>query len=250
MGASSHWTNMTDHLTEANVLALIPARGGSKSIPMKNIAPLACKPLIAYSIEVAHRCRRISRTIVSTDSEEIRDVSLSLGAEVPFLRPSDLAQDDTPDLPVFLHALQWFRKHDDYSPDIVVHMRPTTPLRRPERVDEAIETLFNNPEADSVRAVSPPLQNPFKMWTLGEPYLKPLIDIGVPEPYNQPRQKLPAVYWQTGYIDVIRTSTLLEKRSMTGDRILPYVMEEQFVVDIDQPFSLRLAEFLIQHGEY
>jgi len=236
--------------SEPHVLALIPARGGSKSIPMKNIAPLAGRPLIAHSIEVARKCRRISRVIVSTDSEQIRQVSLSCGAEVPFLRPAEIAEDDTTDLPVFVHALRWLSDHEAYHPDIVVHIRPTTPLRTPERVDAAIEALIENPEADSVRAVSPPLQNPFKMWTLGDTYLEPLVDIGIPEPYNQPRQRLPTVYWQTGYIDVVRTSSLLEKESMTGDRILPYIMDEQFVVDIDQPFSLRLAEFLMEHGEY
>ena len=236
--------------SEPHVLALIPARGGSKSIPMKNIAPLAGRPLIAHSIEVARKCRRISRVIVSTDSEQIRQVSLSCGAEVPFLRPAEIAEDDTTDLPVFVHALRWLSDHEAYHPDIVVHVRPTTPLRTPERVDAAIEALIENPEADSVRAVSPPLQNPFKMWTLGDTYLEPLVDIGIPEPYNQPRQRLPTVYWQTGYIDVVRTSSLLEKESMTGDRILPYIMDEQFVVDIDQPFSLKLAEFMIEHDRF
>jgi len=236
--------------SKPEVLALIPARGGSKSIPMKNIALLAGKPLISYSIEVAQQCRRISRVIVSTDSEQIRQVSLSCGAEVPFMRPAEFAEDDTTDLPVFTHALKWLSEHEAYRPDIVVHVRPTTPLRTPERVDAAIAALIADPEADSVRAVSPPLQNPFKMWTLGDTYLDPLIDIGIPEPYNQPRQSLPTVYWQTGYIDVVRTSTLLAKESMTGDRILPYIVDEQFVVDIDQPFSLRLAEFLLEHGEY
>ncbi len=235
---------------EGEILALIPARGGSKSIPKKNIAPLAGRPLIAYSIEVALRCRRVSRVIVSTDSEEIRQASVACQAEAPFLRPADLAQDDTPDLPVFVHALEWLADNEGYHPEIVVHVRPTTPLRSSKRVDEAIEALLADPGADSVRAVSPPLQNPFKMWTLGDPYMEPLVDIGVPEPYNQPRQKLPVAYWQTGYIDVIRTATLLHKGSMTGDRILPYVMEEQFVVDIDQPFSLKLAEFLLEHGEF
>jgi len=236
--------------SEPQVLALIPARGGSKSIPMKNIAPLAGKPLIAYSIEVAQQCRRISRVIVSTDSEQIREVSRSYGAEAPFLRPADLARDETPDLPVFHHALRWLSEHEGYHPEIVVHVRPTTPLRRLEHIDEAIQLLIENPDADSVRGVSPPLQNPFKMWTLGQPYMKPLIDIGIKEPFNQPRQKLPTVYWQTGYIDVIRPSTLLEKNSMTGDRILPYIVDNQFVMDIDQPFSLQLAEFLMEHGEY
>jgi len=226
-------------------LAIIPARGGSKSIPMKNITCLAGTPLIAFTIEVARKSRLVSRVLVSTDSEKIRDVSLSLGAEAPFLRPAELAQDDTPDLPVFLHALEWLSKNEDYHPEIVVHLRPTTPLRRVERVDEAIDLLVGNPEADSVRAVSPPLQNPFKMWTLGDPWLRPLVDVGVREPYNQPRQSLPTVYWQTGYVDVIRTSTLISKNSMTGDLILPYI-----VVDIDQPFSLKLAELFLEYGNY
>ncbi len=217
---------------------------------MKNIASLGGKPLIAYTIEVAKQCRLIDRILVSTDSERIRGVSLSLGAEAPFLRPQELAQDDTPDLPVFLHVLDWLRENEDHCPEIIVHMRPTTPLRRPEKVAEAIQLLIENPEADSVRGVSPPLQNPFKMWTLDQPYLKPLIDTVIPEAYNQPRQKLPTVYWQTGYIDVIRTSTILNKNSMTGDRILPYILEEQFVIDIDQPFSLKLAELFFQHGKY
>lgn len=233
-----------------DIIAMIPARGGSKSIPGKNIALLAGKPLIAYSIEVAKRSRRITRVIVSTDSERIREISLSFGAEVPFSRPAELAQDDTPDWPVFRHALEWLSLHEDYHPEIVVHLRPTTPLRRPEKVDQAIEMLIKNPEADAVRSVSPPLQNPFKMWTPARLYLKPLLDIGVPEPYNQPRQKLPTVYWQNGYVDVTRPRTIRGKKSMTADRILPYIMEEQFVVDIDQPFSLKLAEFLLEHGEY
>ena len=233
-----------------DTIAIIPARGGSRSIPGKNIALLAGKPLIAYSIEIAKQCRNISWVIVSTDSEQIREISLSFGAEAPFLRPAELAQDDTTDWPVFRHALEWLSLHEGYHPEIVVHLRPTTPLRRPEKVDQAIEMLIKNPEADAVRSVSPPLQNPFKMWTLAQPYLEPLMDIGVPEPYNQPRQKLPTVYWQNGYVDVTRPRTILGKKSMTGDRILPYIMEEQFVIDIDQPFSLKLAEFLLEHGEY
>ena len=108
-------------------LAIIPARGGSKSIPMKNIAMLAGKPLIAYSIEVAQQSHHISRLVVSTDCEEIRDISLRYGAEVPFLRPTELAQDDTPDLPVFIHVLERLKENQAYSPEIVVHLRPTTP---------------------------------------------------------------------------------------------------------------------------
>lgn len=233
-----------------NILAIIPARGGSKSIPMKNLEPLAGKPLITYSIEVGHESQLVSRLIVSTDSERIRKVAVSAGAEVPFMRPKDLAADDTPDLPVFIHALEWLKENENYVPDVVVHLRPTTPLRRANHVDEAIKLLLDDPTADSVRSVSPPLQNPFKMWTKGDRYLAPLINISLKEPYNQPRQALPQVYWQTGYLDIIRTSTLVSRLSMTGDRVLPYFMDHQFVVDIDQYFSLKLAEFLLSHEEY
>ena len=232
------------------ILALIPARGGSKSIKKKNIVDLAGKPLVAYSIETAKASRLISRVVVSTDDTEIKTACLRFGAEVPFLRPVELAQDDTLDWPVFFHALRWLKREEEYSPDIIVHLRPTTPLRRWEDVDASIRLLMDNPMADAIRSVSPPIQNPFKMWTLEERHLIPLLDIEISEPYNQPRQKLPTVYWQNGYIDVTRRYTIIEKKSMTGDHILPYVMDNQFIIDIDQPLSLKWAEFLLAHGIY
>ena len=233
-----------------NVLAIIPARGGSRSIPMKNIAKLAGKPLMAYSIETARQSELISRVIVSTDSEKIADVAKSCDAEVPFMRPAELAKDDTKDLPVFEHALKWLADEENYEPEIIVQLRPTTPLRRPRDVDAAIDLLIQNQDADSVRCVSPPVQNPYKMWTINDSYLKPLIDTEIPEPYNQPRQALPTVYWQSGYIDVIRRETILDKESMTGDKILPYVLEQRFVVDIDHSFSLKIAEMLLKNDLY
>lgn len=233
-----------------NIFALIPARGGSKSIPKKNITLLNDKPLIAYSIEVANRSRHIARTIVSTDCTEIKDISLKLGAEVPFLRPAEYARDDTPDLPVFEHALRWLQDEEQYFPDIVVHLRPTTPLRTVEQVDNAIEALLANSQADSLRSVSRPLQNPYKMWTLSGEYLNPLMETDIPEPYNQPRQQLPTVYWHNGFIDVIRTQTILQKNSMTGDKIAPYVMDNPFVIDIDLKLSLKIAEILLKDGNF
>ncbi len=240
---------MKDKL-KIEILALIPARGGSKSIHMKNIVQFCGKPLVAYSIEIAKKSRYISRVIVSTDSDRIRQVSLSFGAEVPFLRPEALAGDDITDWPVFHHALQQLRQADNYYPEIIVHLRPTTPLRNLEKVDEAIKLLIDHPDADSVRSVSSPVQNPFKMWTLSQPYLKPLIDIGVPESYNLPRQQLPEVLWQNGYVDVTRSRTIIEKKSMTGEKILPYHMDDISMIDIDQPFSLKMAEFLAEHDRY
>jgi len=197
------------------VLALIPARGGSKGIPRKNIRDFAGAPLIAYSIAAGLQAQLVTRVIVSTDDEEIAAVARQWGAETPFLRPVELAQDDITDLPVFQQALAWLAEHEAYHPEFVVQLRPTSPVRPVGLIDEAIELMLTNPQVDCVRGVVPSGQNPFKMWRI-EPdshQLKPLLSLpNVKEPYNAPRQELPKPYWQTGHIDVIRTSTILEKR--------------------------------------
>ena len=203
------------------VLVVIPARGGSKGIPRKNIRLLAGYPLIAYSIEIARQSSLVTRIIVSTEDEEIATIARELGAEVPFLRPSELAQDDTRDLPVFQHALKWLNENENYKPDVVVQLRPTTPIRERDSVDRAIKQMFDHPSADSVRAVVIPDKNPFKMWTIRpDGMMKPLIQHDeIPEAYNAPRQALPEAYWHSGQIDVIRPETLLVKNSMSGDNL-------------------------------
>lgn len=231
----------------SRVVALIPARGGSKSIPKKNLAQLSGKPLIAHSIEAARACPLIDRVIVSTDSEEIAAVAKSLGAEVPFLRPANLAEDDTPDFPVFTHCLEWLVENEGVHPEIWVQLRPTSPLRNPSLIERAIQTLERDPECDSVRAITEPRQNPFKMWKIAASgYLTPLVKLDLPEPYNQPRQKLPQVYWQNGYIDVFRTRTITEKKSLTGDRIRPVLVDNSEIIDIDDSMTLEFAEWMLQ----
>lgn len=233
-----------------NVLGLITARGGSKSLPRKNLAPLAGRPLIAHTIETALAAEHLDRVVVSTDDPEIADVARSHGAEVPFLRPADLAADDTPDLPVFVHALDHLATHDGWRTDLVAHLRPTSPLRRPGDLDRAVEVLTEHPDADSVRSVAEPLENPHKMWRIDDDgWATPLLEVpGVDEPYNQPRQALPATWWQTGAIDVTRAATITEQRSMTGRRILPLVVEHLGPVDIDGPASLALVDWMIRTG--
>lgn len=232
------------------VLSLIPARGGSKSIPRKNIRPFAGHPLIAYSIAAGLASGRISRVIVSTDDEEIAATARQYGAETPFLRPKELAKDDTPDLPVFQHALNWLREHEGYQPEIVVQLRPTSPFRSVRHIDTAVQRLLEQPKADSVRTVCTPFQNPFKMWRVGEDgYMRPLMQINHPEPYNLPRQSLPEVYWQTGYVDAAWADTILSKNSMTGERILPLVIDASEWVDIDSPDDWRRAERLLESEE-
>ena len=230
------------------VLAIIPARGGSKSIPRKNIKPFAGHPLIAYSIAAGLQAESVTRVIVSTDDDEIAAVAREYGAEVPFRRPAELAQDATPDLPVFTHALAWLEEHEGYRPELVVQLRPTTPVRPPDLIDRAVRLLQQHPEADSVRGVVPSGQNPHKMWRIAEDgRLTPLLEVpGIAEPYNAPRQSLPPTYWQTGHIDVIRPR-VFATGSMSGKIILPVVLEREYTVDLDTPLDWMWAEWLVRH---
>jgi N-acylneuraminate cytidylyltransferase len=232
------------------ILALIPARGGSKSIPRKNIRPLAGYSLIAYSIAAALHSKSITRTIVSTDDEEIARLARSYGAEVPFLRPPEYALDSTTDYPVFTHALSWLADNEKYQPDIVVQLRPTSPLRPPDCVDQAIQILIDHPEADSVRGVIPSGQNPYKMWQVDEQgQMAPLLSLpSVAEPFNAPRQELPQTYWQTGHIDAIRVSTIRLKHSLSGEVILPLILDPRYAIDIDTLRDWQRAEWILSQG--
>jgi len=226
------------------VLVIIPARGNSKSIPKKNIRVFAGYPLIAYSITAALRAEMVDRVIVSTDNAEIAEVALEYGAEVPFMRPAELARDDTLDYPVFEHALQWLTREEEYHPDIVVHLRATSPVYPKNLIDDAVTVLIDHPEADAVRGVVPSSENPYKMWRIGEDgSMIPLLRVdGLDEPYNSPRQALPETFWQTGHLDAIRCRTILEKNSMTGDTIYPIHIDPSFSVDIDTLRDWRRAE--------
>ena len=231
-------------------LAIIPARGGSKSIPRKNILPFAGHPLIAYSIAAGLAAASVTRVVVSTDDEQIADIARRYGAQVPFLRPDRYAQDDTPDLPVFQHALSWLAENEGYIPDIVVQLRPTSPFRHLAHIDQAVHKLLEHPEADAVRTVCVPFQNPFKMWEIGpDGFMKPLLDTEFSEPYNLPRQALPEMFWQTGYVDAVRSGTITEKKSMTGKNILPLIIDPSEWIDIDSPDDWRRAERLLDSGE-
>lgn len=235
-------------VTGRDILAIIPARGGSKGIPGKNIKNFAGFPLIAYSIMAGLQSESVTRVIVSTDDEEIAQIARQYGAEAPFLRPDQYAQDDTLDLPVAKHCLEWLAEHENYHPEAVVWLRPTSPIRPLDCVDRAIRLLMDHPEADSVRGVVPAGQNPFKMWTIDEQTQKmiPLLGVeGIPEPYNAPRQALPDVYWQTGHIDAMWTRTVLEKNSMTGDFLLPLMIDPRYTVDIDLPSDWHDAEQVV-----
>lgn len=234
-----------------NILAIIPARGGSKGIPRKNIRLFAGYPLIAWSIAAAKQSSLVTRVIVSTDDEKIAEVAREWGAETPFLRPAELAQDKTTDLPVFEHALKQLEEVEGYRPEIVVQLRPTSPIRPKSMVDDAIRVLLDHQDADCARGVVPAGQNPFKMWRFSgdDKPLGPLLEVpGIAEPYNAPRQILPPVYWQTGHIDVIRAATIIEKKSLTGDVIYPLVINPIYTVDIDTLPDWAKYEAVIYSG--
>jgi YrbI family 3-deoxy-D-manno-octulosonate 8-phosphate phosphatase len=235
-----------------HILALIPARGGSKSIPRKNIRPLAGYPLIAYSIAAALQSSLVSRTIVSTDDEEIARIAQQFGAETPFMRPLEYALDNSADFPVFTHALTWLMENESYQPDIVVQLRPTSPIRPPDCVDRAVQILLDHPVADSVRGIIPSGQNPFKMWRVDEHgRMTPLLTLpGVVEPFNTPRQELPVTYWQTGHIDAIRASTIVQKHSLSGNILLPLYLDPRYAIDIDTLRDWQRAEWIISQGDF
>lgn len=228
-------------MSRPEVLALIPARGGSKSVPRKNVLPIGGKPLIAHSIEHALACSGVTRTIVSTDDAEIAAVATHYGAEVPFRRPDEYATDTATDLDVFAHALRWLDA-DGYRPELVVHLRPTTPVRRVELIERAISAMLADPDADALRSVNLAEQTPYKMWRIHAGLLTPLLTIpGCAEAHSMPRQELPEVFWQNGYVDIVRLRTVLELGSMCGRRILPFVVEEA-IADLDYPDQIPELE--------
>lgn len=238
---------MTDR---KEILALIPARGNSKSIPRKNIRDFGGYPLIAYSIAAGLQSKLVTRTIVSTDNEEIAAVARKYGAETPFMRPEEFSRDETLDLPVFQHALRWLAENENYHPDVVLQLRPTSPFRPHALLDQTIQLLLDNPKADSVRGVVPSGQNPYKMWQVtADGSMCPLLKIeGITEAYNAPRQDLPDIYWQTGHIDAIRPDTILHENSMSGDVIMPLFIEPAFTVDIDTLLDWERAEASVLEG--
>lgn len=230
------------------VLAVIPARSGSKSVIDKNIRLINGKPMIAYSIEHALKAPGIDRVIVSTDSEKYAEIARKYGAEVPFIRPAEYATDTALDLDVFRHALSYLKENENYVPDVVVQLRPTYPIRKIQDIENMIRYLKEHPEADSVRCIAPAKEIPYKMWFMDEKNILSPIMKDIPECYNRPRQQLPKVYYQNACIDVFRTTVVTEKNSMTGDVIAGYQMEENYDIDTEEDF-LRAAKKLKADSE-
>ncbi len=232
------------------IYTIIPARGGSKSIPRKNIRKLNGVPLIKYSIDYSLKSKYIDRTIVSTDDEEIAEIALECGAEVPFIRPSKYAEDLTQDFAVLNHAMLRCQEIYKEVADLFILLRPTSPLRPDNLIEESIDLLIKNPESTSVRAVAKAEQHPYRQWVPSEKYIKPFVKtIGeIEELYNLPRQILPDVYFQTGDIEVVKKETLISG-SVSGDKVFPIIIEPDSVFDIDNFSDLENANNQIKANE-
>ncbi|MDO8500045.1 MAG: acylneuraminate cytidylyltransferase family protein [bacterium] len=241
---------MRKDVKSVKILGIIPARGGSKGIPHKNIALVAGKPLIYYTIREAKKSRLLDAIVVSTDDPKIAGVARRLGADVPFLRPNKFAGDRSTDIEFFKHAVSWVEKHRGWRPDIVVNLRPTAPLRIAEDIDRVISLMLKT-DCDSVRTVSAPNPfNPFKMWTISASetgVMKPLIKTAHYSKLGTdvPRQLLPQVYWQNGLVDATRVK-FIKRGVIYGPDIRGVVTDPRRNADIDEPKDLKRAALIMK----
>ena len=213
---------------------LIPARGGSKGVPRKNIVKINGKPLISYTIEQSMKSKLIGKTFVSTDDPEIASISKKYGAIVPFKRPKKISGDFATDFDVFFNFAKFLEKNGDL-PDYFVHLRATNPMRKLMTIDKAIKIMRQKYSYDTLRSVNIASQSPYKMWLIKNNNLTQLIKYrNSDKSHSMPRQALPIVYWQNGYIDIIKSSVILNKGSMTGRKIYPLIINEK-IYEVDYP---------------
>ena len=231
-----------------NILAIIPARSGSKSVAHKNIRMIQGKPMLSYSIEHAKKSKYINRIILSTDSEEYAELGKKYGAEVPFLRPSEYASDTSLDIDAFFHCLNYLKDKDDYMADIVVQLRPTYPIRDIADIDAMIKILLVNTGFDSVRSIAPAKEIPYKMWHKQEDGSITPILTDIKEAYNMPRQQLPRIFYQNACIDVVRGNIILKQHSMSGNHIYGYEMRKNYDIDTEEEFKIAEEYIKITTG--
>ena len=238
-------------MKKIEILGIIPARGGSKGVPGKNIRDLAGKPLIVWTIEAAKESKLLTRVIVSTDSKEIGEIAKAYGAEVPFLRPAEISGDLATDVEFLNHALNFLKEKENYEPDIILRLPPTSPLRTAAHIDQGIQKLLDNPDADSCRPITESPKHPYKMWkaiegsATMEPFLPKTIT-KMDEPYNLPRQMLPKVYVHTGAMDVMRITTIRDLKSTSGSKVAYFFMKPEDSINIDSALDFEVAEILMR----
>ena len=226
-----------------SAIAIIPARRGSKGVIDKNIIQLAGFPLIAFSIAAAKLSTSVSRVIVSTDSEKYAEIARQFGAEVPFIRPVEISGDNATDIDFMVHAMNWFDENETTTPEYWVHLRPTTPLREPSLIDNALQLLLSRREATALRSAHLCTSSPFKWFRHSDDgYITSLIseDTNI-DKLNLPRQSYPKVYVPDGYVDIVRRSFVKKAKLMHGNKVLAF--ESPVCTEIDSIEELLRIEY-------
>lgn len=231
------------------VLGIVGARAGSKSIPHKNIRPLAGKPLMGWIIEAAKKAKQVNRLIISTDSPEYAEIGKQYGAETPFLRPAELSGDSVPDFDYLYHAATWLKDNENWQADIILRLPPTTPFCTPESIDACIQLLVDDPLATSSRTITKAPKHPYKLWRIDGDYIEPFLPesyTGLKDAHNMPRQAFPPAY---AHMDVIalRWQTLVEEKSMAGSRVRYHQIPADRAIDIDTEKDFLLAELILKN---
>ncbi len=225
-----------------NILCVIPARSGSKEIRDKNIKKFVNKPLLAHTIKYAKSCKLINKTIVSTDSKKYAEIAKNFGAEVPFIRPKKYSSDSSQDIDFIYHALISCEKLFNVKYDLIILLRPTSPVRPKGLIEKGLKIMTEDPLASSLKAVVLSTEHPYRQWILDGNYIEG-YEKDVYEPYNLPRQKLPRVYYSAGDLEIIRRKTIISK-SVSGKKIIPLILKKHEVVDIDTENDWKNAEEL------
>ena len=231
------------------VVCLIGARGNSKGVPKKNIHPLGGYPLIAFSIAAGRLCPSVDEVVVSTDSEAIAAVAAQYGASVPFLRPAEIAGDTSLDVEFFQHYLKYVVDQGEELPELLVFLRPTTPLREINVIEQAIETFRADAQCTGLRSMHKTHLTPFKMFRDRDGYAEPFLTYGDdPEFFNLPRQTFPACFIPNGYVDLVRPERILAGDGFYGPRIK--LFETESIADIDCIAEFALAQKLLEDPKF
>ncbi len=230
---------------QTKIIALIPARAGSKAVKNKNIQPLMGKPLLAYSIETALKVKSIDRVFVSTDSTVYATLAISCGAEAPFLRPAEISDDGSTDYEFVTHFLDWYGEVEGELPELIVHLRPTTPLRNPSAVESAIQCIKAHPLATALRSVEEMTQSSYKTFEISH-YLKAVCsDSFALDSVNIPRQQFQKTYNANGYVDIVRPAYVMEHQLLHGNRVLPFITPK--APELDTPEDFDYLEWRMRH---
>ena len=224
-------------MKKQKIVGIIGARGGSKGVPRKNLRDICGQPLISYSVLDSIRSKYIDETYLSTDDTDIANEGIKYGAKVPFIRPSKFATDTATDKDWITHFLKWFHSQNEYFPDYLVLLRPTTPIRDVELIDKAIETIIANPDATSLKSVHDFPESPEKWYKSNGKFLVPLIGDDF-EVCNAPRQSLDKIQKPNGYVDIIKFNTILLHKDLWGKKILSFTTPYSVEVDIEEDLIL------------